>query len=66
MKKREYTFEYLYRGQGSVTVTADSIEEAVEMATEAAHDLLPNNADDMSLEIGDLLDQTTIGSWCTI
>lgn len=60
MKKNEYTFQYSYQGKGEITVASDSIDEAVEKASEEAQNLLPHNADPLSLEIGDLIDQTPI------
>ncbi len=60
MKKNEYTFQYGYQGKGEITVAADYMDEAVEKASEEAQNLLPNNADPFSLEIGDLIDQTPI------
>lgn len=60
MKKSEYTFKYGYQGKGEITVAADSMDEAVEKASEEAQNLLPNNADPFSLEIGDLIDQKPI------
>lgn len=60
MKKNEYTFQYSYRGKGEITVAADFMDEAVEKASEEVQNLLPDNADPFSLEIGDLIDQTPI------
>ena len=60
MKKCEYTFEYCYNGKGKITVAADSLDEGVEKAAEAVQDLLPDDADKFSVEIGDLLSQETI------
>ena len=60
MKKNEYTFQYSYQGKGEITVAADSMDEAAEKASEEAQNLLPNNADPFSLEIGELIDQEPI------
>lgn len=60
MKKNEYTFQYSYQGKGEITVAADFIDEAVEKASEEVQNLLPDNADPFSLEIGDLIDRTPI------
>lgn len=60
MKRNEYTFAYGDQDKGIITVAVDSMDEAVEKASEEAQNLLPDNADPFSLEIGNLIDQEPI------
>lgn len=60
MKRNEYTFRFSYVCKGTMSAAADSIDEAVEKISEAVQELLPDNADPFSLEIGDLIEQEPV------